>query len=244
MGARSRRLPNTSGDWTTTHDTLSSICARTSSCARTSAGSDTTSSPVISRERAHDLRVMGMQPAREDSLAAARDAMGHQHGLAAAGRAVVHGGVRNFHAGEVGHLRLELEQHLQRALRDFRLVGRVARQKFRALDEMVDARGHMVPVSPCADEERRGASRDVARGHAREHALDVEFALAARQIERRLQQLVGGHVGKERVDVCGADAREHILAIVRRQGQIAQFHLLRCHATSVLFERCQSRVLR
>jgi hypothetical protein len=38
-------------------------------------------------------------------------------------------------------LRLELEQHLQRALRDFRLIGRVGGQELAALDQVIDLAG-------------------------------------------------------------------------------------------------------
>ncbi len=54
---------------------------------------------------------MGMQPAGEHGLAAPRDAVGHQHGLATGGGAVIHGGVGDLHAGERGDLGLELEEY-------------------------------------------------------------------------------------------------------------------------------------
>ena len=133
---------------------------------------------------------MRMQAAREHRLAALGDAMRHQHRLGGAGRAVIHGGVRHIHAGERRHLRLELEQVLQRPLRDLRLVGRVARQELRALDQMIDGRRNMVLVGACADEERHRGGRYVLCRHPRHDALDLELALAARQIERRLEQRV------------------------------------------------------
>jgi hypothetical protein len=60
---------------------------------------------------------------------------------AQAGRAVIHRGVGDLHAGQQRHLGLEFEQILQRALRDFRLIGRVAGEEFRTLDQMIDGAG-------------------------------------------------------------------------------------------------------
>ena len=65
-------------------------------------------------------------------------------------------GVGDRHAGQRRHLGLELEQGLQRALGDLRLVGRVAGQELRPLDDVVDAGRHMVAIGPGAAEERPG----------------------------------------------------------------------------------------
>jgi hypothetical protein len=51
-------------------------------------------------------------------------------------------------------LGLEFEQHLQRALRDFRLIGRVGGQELAALDQVIDAGRDMVAIGPCPQEER------------------------------------------------------------------------------------------
>ena len=69
---------------------------------------------------------------------AAGDADGHHHGFRRAGRPVVHAGVGHVHAGELGDHGLELEDGLQRALRDLGLVGRVAGQELAALDQRID----------------------------------------------------------------------------------------------------------
>ena len=54
-------------------------------------------------------------------------------------------------------LGLELEQVLQRALRDLGLVRRVGGQELAALDHVVDGRGHVMAIGAGADEERRRA---------------------------------------------------------------------------------------
>ena len=116
------------------------------------------------------------------------------------GRAVVHGGVGDLHAGQVRDLRLELEQVLQRALRDLRLIGRVGGQELGALDQVIDARRDVVAVGAGADEERHRAGGDVPRRHRAEDALDLDLALGRRQIEEAGEALVGGNVGEEIVD--------------------------------------------
>ena len=172
-------------------------------------------------EGAHDLGVVRMQAARQQGLFALRHAVGHQHGLAGAGRAVIHRGVGDLHAGQRRDLRLELEEVLQRALRDLGLVGRVAGQEFRALDQMVHRGGDMVLVGAGPDEERHGRGRNVAGRHPRQDALDLELPLGTRQIDRRLQQLVGRHVGEQGIDIGDADAGQHVLAVGVGQGEIA-----------------------
>ena len=79
--------------------------------------------------------VLGMDGAGDDGFVAPGDADGHHHGFRCSGRSVVHAGVRHVHAGELGNHGLELEDGLQRALRNFRLVGRVAGKELAALDE-------------------------------------------------------------------------------------------------------------
>jgi hypothetical protein len=51
-------------------------------------------------------------------------------------------------------LRLELEEILQRTLRDLGLIRRVARQELRALNQVIDGCRHMMLVGARADEER------------------------------------------------------------------------------------------
>ncbi len=148
------RLPKKSGVCTITQLVSSSIAAAMSSLAfevRRQAHD-----PVARhmRQRRGDVGVLRMQAAGEHRLFAPRQAMRHQHRLAAGGRAVVHRGVGDLHAGQRRDLGLKLEQDLQRALRDFRLIGRVAGQKFRALDQMIDGRGDVVAIGARAEKER------------------------------------------------------------------------------------------
>ena len=83
---------------------------------------------------ANDIAVVGVETTLEDDFVLACQASGHEHGFGGTGRAVIKRRIGDIHAGDLGHLRLELKQHLQRALRDLRLVGRICRKPFRTLD--------------------------------------------------------------------------------------------------------------
>ncbi len=76
-------------------------------------------------------------------------------GFGGRGGAVIHRGIGHIHAGQQGHLGLELEQILQRALRHFRLVGRVGGEELAALDQVIDRGRDMVPIGAGAQEARR-----------------------------------------------------------------------------------------
>ena len=173
------------------------------------------------RQRRADVGILRMQPAGNHRAVASRQAMGHQHRLAARGRAVVHRGVRDLHSGQRGHLGLELEQDLQRALRDFRLIGRVAGQEFGTLDEMIDGRRNVPPIGARAEKKRNRSGGDAAIGDRRHRALDRHLALRERHVEKTLNPLVGRNVGEQRFDVRDADAGQHRLAFARVERQVA-----------------------
>ena len=77
--------------------------------------------------------------------------------------------------------RLELEQDLQRALRDFRLVGRVGGQELAALDEVIDARRDVMLVGAAAEEEGHLARDHILRAKRGQVALDRHLAGMHRQ---------------------------------------------------------------
>ena len=96
--------------------------------------------------------------------------------LGRGGGAVVERGVGNIHAGELSHLGLELEQHLQRALGDFGLVRGVGGQKLRALDEVIHRGRHMVSIGPGAAEEGPRPRRPITSGKLEQIALDLHLS--------------------------------------------------------------------
>ena len=88
---------------------------------------------------------------------ASGEAHGHHDGFGGAGGAVVHGGVGDLHAGELADHGLELEDGLQGALGDLRLIGRVGGEPLAARDERIDDHGAVVVVGA-------GAEKDVIAG--------------------------------------------------------------------------------
>ena len=182
---------------------MSSISAQASSLPSRRREAATTSWRCDGRA-VDGLAVVRMQAAGEHRLAAPGDAVRHQHGLGAGGRAVVHRGVRHLHAGEQRHLGLELEQVLQRALGDLRLIGRVGGEELAALDQVIDGRRHVVAVGAGADEERHRAGRDdVLRRHRRARARPPSRPGAAGRSGRQPRRF--RHVAEQVVDRGNAD---------------------------------------
>ncbi len=167
------------------------------------------------------VAVVRMQVTGEDRLPSPRDAVRHHHRLGAGGGAVVHRGVGHIHARKQRDLRLELEQHLQRALRHLGLVGRVGGQELAALDQVIDRSRHVMAIDAGADEARNRACGQVLRCHGGECALDLELALSLRQIEETVEARGLRHIGEERVDRGHADRCQHRLAVGGGEGQVA-----------------------
>ena len=168
-----------------------------------------------------DFAVVGMQIAGDDGAVPAGDAVGHHDRLGGRRGAVIHGGVGDLHAGDEADLGLEFEEILQRALRDFRLIGRVGGQELAALDQMVDRGGYMVAIGAGAQEAGHGGATHVLRGHGADGALDLEFALIGGQIDRFRQTREFRHVAIEGIDRGHADPGQHGPAIGVGQRQIA-----------------------
>ena len=108
-----------------------------------------------------------------------RQPAGHRHGLCRSGALVEHGGVGQVEPGEVGDHGLEVEDRLQPALADLRLVGRVGRVPGGVLEEVAldDGRGDRAVV-PHADQ--RGEHL-VAPGQRPEIGQHLPFAAAGRR---------------------------------------------------------------
>jgi hypothetical protein len=141
-------------------------------------------------------------------------------------RRVTHRGVGHIEAGQGHDLGLELVQRLQRALGDLGLVGGVAGQELRALDDVVHRRRHVVAVGARAAEEGPGAGRAVHRRQPAELALHLQFAGVQGQVEQGLAASRFGHVAEQFVDAAGPDGGQHLGPVGRREGQVA-------HAQSV-----------
>ena len=184
----------------------------------------------VAGELGHRVRhrhVMRVKTRRQDRLAALGDATRHHDRFPARGRAVVHRRVGDVGAEQPRDLRLELEQHLQRALRDLWLVRRVGGQELAALDQVIDAGGNMMLVR-AATEEKRGFTRgEVLLGECGHVAFDRHFGGVHRQVADGAVEAGGlGNVDEEIIDRRGADDGEHRLAVGLGQGKVAHSSLL------------------
>jgi len=122
-------------------------------------------------------------------------------GFPAGGRAIVHRGIGNIGAEQARDLRLEFKQHLQRALRDFRLIGRIGGQELAALDQVIDRSGNVVAVCPCPQKERRRPRRNILRRQRRHVALNRHFAGVLRQAGHGPGQACGGgHIHEQGIE--------------------------------------------
>ena len=171
------------------------------------------------RHRLRDRDIMGMQARRQNRLAPLGDAPRHADRFPAGGRPVIHGGVGDVAAQQPRDLRLEFEQHLQRALRDFGLVRRIGGQELAALDQMIDAGGNMMLVGARPQEEGRFPRRQILarqRGHV---PLDRHLAgMVGKARDGAGQPGFGGHVDEQVVDGSGPDGGEHRLPVAVGKG--------------------------
>jgi len=79
-------------------------------------------------------------------------------------------------------------------------------------------------VGACAAKEGAVSRGNVARGEARKHTLDLQFAGMGRQIERRVTRGLR-YVPEQIVDRGNADGLQHGAAVFRRKREIAHYTL-------------------
>src|SRR6185295_509534 len=108
--------------------------------------------PQILRVSGDHFAILRMKRISNDELIAASDSMRHKHSFGGSGRAVVHRGIRDIHAGELADHRLKLEVVLKRAMAEFRLIRRVCRKELRARDQRIDDDRNEMRVSAGAEE--------------------------------------------------------------------------------------------
>ena len=160
-----------------------------------------------------------MHRASDHGAIAAGDAHGHHHGLCRAGRAVVHAGVRDVHAGKFADHGLELEKRLQCALRDLRLVGRVAGQKFATLREHINQHRPVVAVGARA--QKAGVSGGVLRGKGFEGLHHFLLAVLTRNVQVAGEAEFFRNGREQVVDRDCTDIPEHRFTVGGRLWQIA-----------------------
>ena len=163
----------------------------------------------VSGELGHGLDRRGIvrvQPGTQHGLAPLGHAPRHRHRFPGRGRAIVHRGIGDLGSEQPRHLRLEFEQHLQCALRDFRLIRRIGGQELAALDQVIDAGRNMVAIGPCPEEERHRPGTDILAGQRRHVPLHRHFAGMHRQVRDWAGEAgFGGYIDEQVIDRCRAN---------------------------------------
>ena len=121
----------------------------------------------------------------------------HAHRLGGGGRLVEEGGVGHFEAGQVAHHRLEIEERLEPALGDLRLIGRVRGVPARVFEDVPldDARDVAVGVSHAQE----GPENSVGPGPFGQFGERLRLARGGRQIQRLAQPDVPGDQGVDQL---------------------------------------------
>jgi hypothetical protein len=164
--------------------------------------------------------VLGVHAAGDDDLAAAAHQVeGHDRGLGDGGGAVVVGGVGDLHAGERADQALVLEDRLERALADLRLIWRVGGVELAAAQDLVDGGGDEVVVGACAEEDAVAVGVGVGAAQRLELAHQLWLRHRLRQVELR-EALVGGDIDEEIGGGGDADGGEHLGPLGLGEGDI------------------------
>ncbi len=175
---------------------------------------------VGQRRLDHPLAVAGGEGPQR--LAAVRvDAARHHHLAAPVGQlrqvgrrphrrgALVERGVRDRQPGQLADGGLVLEHHLQAALRDLGLVGRVRREELGPGQDRVDQRRHVVVVHAGPEEGDLVLRRGVARRQGGQVRVHLLLRHAGGQVERAAQADALGDAGEQLVDRRDADLLQH-----------------------------------
>ena len=167
-------------------------------------------SPAVRAERVHEPRIDGAG----DEHPVATVAAGHVHGLDQRGRSVVQGCVRDLEPGQLADHRLELEQRLQHALRQLRLVRRVRRVELGPTGQRPDDAGDVVVVRASTGEAHQLVGAQVASRERAHVVHELHLGDAGGDVERPVEAHVGRDVGEQLVHARQAERREHLVDVV------------------------------
>ncbi len=158
---------------------------------------------------------MRVQAGADDECAEAVVELCEVSGRGHGRRALVGGGVRDVEPGQLGDRGLVLEHHLQAALGDLRLVGRVGRQELRALGQHVDQRRDVVVVHARAEEGELVLGADVARGELAQVLEHLLLGLARGKVELAVQaHCLRDLTVEDLLQGADADRGEHALQVL------------------------------
>ena len=159
------------------------------------------------------LAAVGMNATGDDQTPAPRGADRQVGGRGHRGGALVQRGVGHRQRAELRDRGLELEHHLEAALRDLGLVGRVRGQELRALCDRVHDCRHVVVVHPRPEEAELRVGVGVALGERGEMVEALGFREPRGEVEGTAQAQLGGDLGEQVVDRANADRVEHRSAV-------------------------------
>ena len=170
---------------------------------------------VAGGERAQRRARVRVHAARDDDPRLAVGELGQVGGGRDGARALVDARVGDRQRRQLGDRRLVLEHHLQPALGDLGLVGRVGRQELRAPHEHVDDRRDVVVVHAGAEEGDLVLGARVGRGQRAQVRVDVLLGHAGGQVERALQAHGGRDLAiEELLERADADLGQHRLEVL------------------------------
>ncbi len=206
-GGRARSTSSTAprkfGCWKITAEVSSSIAAAqaAASVAPPASGTSTTSMPYPWASVRSVSRLCGCTPRETTSPPLPVGELRQVGGGADRARALVDRRVGDGQAGQLADRGLVLEHHLQAALADLRLVGRVRGQELRAAEQHVDRRGHVVVVHPGSEERQLVlGARCCARARSQQVRVDLLLAHARGQVELAAQPHAVGDLVEELLD--------------------------------------------
>ena len=139
-----------------------------------------------------------------------RSAPRHVHGLHERRRTVVEGGVRHLQTGELADHRLELEEDLQDALRQLRLVWRVRRRELRTGGQRPHHRGDEVVVRPGPREADEVVEVTIARREVRRSSTISSSDTPSGRSSPPSIRTAGGIPLEQRVERGDPDRRKHL----------------------------------
>jgi hypothetical protein len=184
----------------------------------------------------HDLSRLRVEGLGEDDLRPPRRVLRDVAGVGRDGGAVVAGRVGDVHAGELTDRGLVLEDRLQDALAHLGLVRRVGREELAACEDGVDDCRHIVVVHARAEERELRAGVDVARRELLEMGDELRFRKRRLERERPAEAHAGRDLLEELVDRRDTDGGQHLVAVARREREVAH-----CAARCCLYASTSSR---
>jgi hypothetical protein len=182
-----------------------------------------------SRVRLHDVPDLRIRRLGDDDPRASGRVLRDEARVGGDRCTVIARRVRDVHAGQLADRGLVLEDRLQDALAELRLIRRVRGQELAALEDGVDDRGNVVVVDARAEERELASRVDVAGGELREVGDELRLGQRRVEIEFPFEAHAPRQVGEQVGHGFDADRIEHRRAIALGEREVRVGH---CSARS------------